>query len=246
MNRTSISKKPVVCSLQSAVSLPKSSVFGLRSSVFSGRRQAAGGFTLIELMIVVLVILMLSGMLLRIGGIAGDKSSRAKATSDIQNIQHALNEYMAEYGTYPPVQSTAYVFENANLQSDVFRRAKKNEDDPLSDFELLGGNPYGLVSHLYERDRGNQEVPYDEDTERDKAAKKRWAHYLKDVAMSSGQQSKTNTDYGSTQYYTNSTLTIVDPWSREYKYRSPPPYLSYRLWSAGPDGQNDTADDITN
>jgi len=190
------------------------------------------------------VILLLSGLLLRIAVMVGEKSSRAKATADIQNIQNALNEYMAEYGTYPPVQSTAYVYENAGLQSDVFKRAKKGADDPLSDTDL--GYAYGLVAHLYKRDRGSQEIPYDADTARDVAAKDRWANYLKDISISAGAQAKVNTDYGSTQYYTNSVMTIVDPWSREYQYRSTPPYLSYRLWSLGADGQGGTADDITN
>ncbi|MCL2104695.1 MAG: type II secretion system GspH family protein [Kiritimatiellaeota bacterium] len=30
--------------------------------------------------------------------------------------------------------------------------------------------------------------------------------------------------------------TIVDAWDRQFYYYSPPPYQSYRLWSAGPDG----------
>lgn len=33
------------------------------------------------------------------------------------------------------------------------------------------------------------------------------------------------------------TATIVDGWDRELYYWSQPPYLSYRIWSAGPDGK---------
>jgi prepilin-type N-terminal cleavage/methylation domain-containing protein len=32
-------------------------------------------------------------------------------------------------------------------------------------------------------------------------------------------------------------LTVHDGWDREFYYYSPPPYQSYRLWSAGPDGK---------
>lgn len=243
MKRPVIRKKSAVCGLQSAVSSHPHS---------ASRVPRSRGFTLIELLMVVLVILMLSALLFRVASLVGDRALRAKAVADVQNIQNALNEYLAEYGTYPPVQTTAYAYENTSLQPPVFRRAIRNPDRPLSDMAL--GYSYGLASHLFKRDRGTQgltnfpAIPYDTDTERDVAAKERWAHYLRDLDLPEGADAlpRVNSDYDSTQYYSNSWLTIYDPWRREYQYRSPPPYISYRLWSFGPDGADNTGDDISN
>lgn len=204
---------------------------------------------------VVLVILMLSALLFRVASLVGDRAMRARAVADVQNLQNALNEYFAEYGTYPPVQTTAYVYEDTALQPPVFRRAIRNPDRLLSDMAL--GYSYGLAAHLFKRDRGTQgmqgpppvpPVTYDEDMERDLAAKERWASYLRDLDLSEGPEAlpRVNSDYDSTQYYSNSVLTILDPWRQEYRYRSPPPHLAYRLWSAGPDGADNTGDDISN
>jgi len=87
---------------------------------------------------------------------------------------------------------------------------------------------------------------------RDVAAKERWAHYLRDLNMGppedpdEAQPARVNSDYGSDQGYSNSVLTILDPWRRDYRYDCPPPYLFYKLWSAGPDGGDNTPDDISN
>jgi prepilin-type N-terminal cleavage/methylation domain-containing protein len=202
------------------------------------------GFTLIELLMVVVVILMLSALLFRVAALVGDKTMRAKAVADIQNLQNALNEYMAEYGTYPPTAGVAYEFEDIGKQPPVLRHHKFDEDKTLSDGGL--GYQYGLVAHLYNRDRGTQELTYNSDTGRDKAAKERWAHYLREIKTAGGWVGHTNSDYNSTQFYSNSYLTILDPWNRDFRYQSQPPYLSYRLWSSGPDGTDNTPDDISN
>ena len=49
--------------------------------------------------------------------------------------------------------------------------------------------------------------------------------------------------YGSVSY-TNFYLHIDDGWERQIRYQSRPPYDTYKLWSVGPDGKNDTGDDI--
>ncbi len=205
------------------------------------------GFTLVELLMVVLVILMLSAMLFRGAALVGDRVLRAKAISDIQNLQNALNEYLAEYGTYPPVQKVAYILEHRGYQPPVFRRAIIDPERPLSDTEL--GYDYGLVAHLWPRhqpDHAEQVIPYDEDTQRDIDAKQRWANYLSNISLAGDADPRINTDYDSVQAYSNAILTIKDPWGQEYLYRSPPPHLSYRLWSAGPDGASGMDDDISN
>ncbi|HAS84279.1 MAG TPA: hypothetical protein DCS43_16795, partial [Verrucomicrobia bacterium] len=95
-------------------------------------------------MVVILVILVLSGMLLKLSAIIRDRSETAKATANLQNIQHALNEYYAEYGIYPPVQSTAYVYEDASRQPPSMRNPSAA---PITADQI--GYAYGLYAHLY-------------------------------------------------------------------------------------------------
>lgn len=42
--------------------------------------------------------------------------------------------------------------------------------------------------------------------------------------------------------YTNTYITVVDAWERGILYESSPPHLTYKLWSAGPDGMTSRAD----
>lgn len=199
-----------VCSPHSAFRIPRSS-----------------GFTLIELMMVVLVILLLSGLLFRLGTILKDRSERAKALADLANIEHALNEYFAEYNIYPPVQTTGYGYERTDLQPPVMR------DDSFTNY--VDAYHYGLYSHLYPRQgpaRPNQRNPrWNPDTTRDVEAKARWAHYLADVGQRGWLIPRTNNIGSVTLAYSNGWTTIRDPWNAEYRYESKPPYLSYRLWS---------------
>jgi len=37
---------------------------------------------------------------------------------------------------------------------------------------------------------------------------------------------------------------VLDPWGAAYQYESLSPYLSYTLWSYGPDGTPNTEDDV--
>jgi prepilin-type N-terminal cleavage/methylation domain-containing protein len=176
------------------------------------------GFTLIELMFVILIILLLSGMLFKLVGIINDRSAIAKATADLQNIEHALNEYFAEYGIYPPVDFTEYEYENVDLQPDSM-------GDPS--FTNGVGYRYGLVAHLYRRDMDNSngDPDRDPDTARDEAAKARWAPYLADVILWTDDPTNSVSTAEGRQKYRNNVTTMP------YHYESHPPYLSYRLSS---------------
>ena len=69
------------------------------------------GFTLIEMLIVIVIILILSGMLLKIMGLVGRKTGAARAHYDLEQLQNAINEFYAEYGHYPPTSGLAYEYE---------------------------------------------------------------------------------------------------------------------------------------
>jgi len=59
------------------------------------------GFTLIELITVIAIIMILMGLLLPAFNAAKEAARRAQAHSDVTNIVTAVNAYYTEYGTYP-------------------------------------------------------------------------------------------------------------------------------------------------
>ena len=222
-------------------------------------RRRGRGFTLIELMIVILIIMVLSGILFKLSTLVAYKANVAKATADMENIRNALTEYYAEYGIYPPTVHNAYIYECTNWQSRTMQRYLEQNQDTVGDSaenEWEAGKhlgyQYGLVSHLYLRNRNCQKHPYRHDTARDKAAKRRWAVYLESVNLrESGEQHKTleelRKDSGDTrkpdwsvrgpqldsigkQLYFNAKATLRDPWEQAYNYKCYPSYQSYELW----------------
>ena len=234
------------------------------------RNVSQQGFTLIELLVVVLIILVLAGMIFKVAGLIGDKAARGRAIADIQKIENALNEYYSAYGIYPPVSQNAYQYENVGGQPESFQRFLKDKNDPNQqpffgdipreprepgDTYAIPSKPdwylgysYGLVSHLYHRDRGSQgNCWYDADTARDKAAKAKWQHLLEGLHLHvRGVAKKPPSGMEAIQVYTNNVASIQDPWGRQYRYQCKPPFLSYKLWSAGPDGGDGSGDDINN
>ena len=271
------------------------------------------GFTLIEMLIVIVIILILSGMVLKIMTVVARKASVAHCAHDLLQIENALAEYYSEYGQYPPgidpngQRNVDYEFENTMLQSSGLRTLLQNHSNlnNIANFfpdvivytdyipNYLEGIPrghqadintkdktqyhtvndlpkkwglgyhYGLVSHLWLRDRGgssssrigDQKHWYREDTERDKAVKKRWAHFLTDLtyhyreyrrhhvdghglpsSLGSGAYEAQHTDLGGNNVFSNNVYTVMDPWWHGYYYECKPPYYSYKLWSSGPDG----------
>lgn len=65
------------------------------------RRRARGGFTLIEILLVVVIIGMLAGIAAVSVPKHLEKSRRAKAAADISSISMAVQSYYMEEGKYP-------------------------------------------------------------------------------------------------------------------------------------------------
>ncbi len=63
-----------------------------------GRR---GGFTLIEMMVVIMVMAVLGSIVFGITGYASRKAAAARAMAGIQQIKNALESYRLDYGGYP-------------------------------------------------------------------------------------------------------------------------------------------------
>lgn len=61
----------------------------------------AKGFTLVEMLIVVIIIGILSGMMMISTGSASDKAEATKIVSDMRNIKTACLMYYADYNVWP-------------------------------------------------------------------------------------------------------------------------------------------------
>ena len=127
-----------------------------------------GGFTLIETMIVILVIIVLAGMVFKLMGVAGAKNEEANTKATLQKLANALEEYRAIYGKYPPVynypglgQPIRYEFANARyLEAEVgpefaayLKNVSKDKDIWSKDEGRLF--TFGLLSYFVPRHKGH-------------------------------------------------------------------------------------------
>ena len=62
------------------------------------------GFTLVEMLVVVVVIVTLMTMTFRLSSIGGDQSRRNNTVARMQRIENCLSGYYAAFGSYPPVK----------------------------------------------------------------------------------------------------------------------------------------------
>lgn len=60
------------------------------------------GFTLVELLAVMVLIALLTGLVARISSSAHKTAAEARAHADIEKLKNALEEYRLEEGVYPP------------------------------------------------------------------------------------------------------------------------------------------------
>lgn len=68
---------------------------------FSSSRQRSGGFTLIEILVVIALIAILAGITLVAAGGFMDAASRTRAKGEIQAMSTALENYKLDNGAYP-------------------------------------------------------------------------------------------------------------------------------------------------
>jgi prepilin-type N-terminal cleavage/methylation domain-containing protein len=82
-----------------------------KHDIFTGRIGTIcrrDGFTLIEMLAVVLIMAILAGLILGISGYASRKSDESAAKGNLAMLRVALNEYKERYGTYPQGERTSY------------------------------------------------------------------------------------------------------------------------------------------
>lgn len=223
------------------------------------------GFTLIEMLVVIVIIGILAGIVFKMFSMVSRRGEVAQALQEMQAIAGALTEFYAEYGQYPPVKGMGYEFENVGMQHPFFRGRFLPQNPDWTGNTLFDYS--GLIPWLWPRDpsdsrRGSDwplmpgsaiehkpNVQWIGDTARDFAAKRRWARFLVDIELLKSENpvvpNRVNSGGETVNWpYTNDTLTVNDPWGSEYQYESLPPHLDFKLWSYGPDRTADTEDDI--
>ena len=94
------------------------SSFVIRHSSFSFR-----AFTLIELVVVVGLILILTGLVLSTVGYARKKSARARAETEIAAMAAALESYKADNGIYPASSDTNGLNAQTSLDPSAYQAA---------------------------------------------------------------------------------------------------------------------------
>lgn len=125
--------------------------------------KKSSGFTLIELMIVFVIIIVLAGMVLQLMGLSGVKNAEASTRERLERVAQALEEFRATYGRYPPVdyypgvgQPLEYEYAHTNMMTksiqDMIAQQSKTEN--------LWGNggtvfTFGLVSYFFPRYTGH-------------------------------------------------------------------------------------------
>lgn len=279
------------------------------------------GFTLIEMMIVILLIVTLAGMSFRMVAVMGRNNDISKTRAKLEQVGNALEEYRSIFGKYPDVrfypiyetsdgpgaklvgtwQPVGYEFPS----EFSYKQQLGSLNDLRRDFKdkLRYGNgdeqtgiiyTFGLVSYFLPRYNGaagdgetiRKLAGYVEsgsarntlsdgeaikqwtlansrrdgqtgDSERDLSAARRILPHLGTYLT---DEDKPNKNVGIIAWLggandgrprnikgksvTNLVATVRDAWYHELRYRSLPPYDSYDLWSVGPDGRDDTDDDI--
>jgi type II secretory pathway pseudopilin PulG len=222
--------------------------------------KCRASFTLLEILVVVIIITVLSGLVFKMIQIVQLASEKANTITKIEKVSHALEEFRAEYGQYPPVVknicqehsgcSFCYVHENTNLMAAVLAQNIIPQNTNHTEFGKLF--QFGVMAYLVERNNNTPGISDSHlhidtwvgDTSRDEAAKRRWGHFLYDPNIVSSDPGKSNNIEGLT--FTNTVVTVKDAWNAPLKYASEPPYLKYDLWSKGKDGIDGTSDDLHN
>ena len=85
---------------------------------FSRLSARRAGFTLVELLTVIAIILVLAGLLLYVAGNANYKSSFARAQTEVKAMETALESYKADNGTYPRTATAGQGTDSINAQSN--------------------------------------------------------------------------------------------------------------------------------
>ena len=133
------------------------------------------GFTLVELLMVIMIIAVLAGLVIGTASYANKKAAISQVMADIERIKIALDNYKATYGAYPKVDGIANLIQAIHTKpiqrsEPVFIELKPSEItsgrivDPWGNDLRYRGNPanndatfYDLWSHGPDGKSGTQD-----------------------------------------------------------------------------------------
>ena len=90
------------------------------------------GFTLVELMIVVVVLVALMSITFRLSSISSNQTNRSETVAKLQKLENCLSGYYAAYGSYPPVR----LHGSRNYKLAVSSHGIQNDSGSESDLNL--------------------------------------------------------------------------------------------------------------
>jgi len=123
-------------------------------------------FTLIELIVVITVIIILTGLVLTTVGYAQKKGARARAESEIAAISAACESYKADNAIYPTDASTTEQlnsttsFDPANYQSASLYLYKQLSGDLTGNRQVTGKSYFTFKPNMLSPDDQTQNVAY--------------------------------------------------------------------------------------
>lgn len=171
--------------------------------------RTRAGFTLIEMMAVITIIIILASLVVAGMGFVNERQAKEKARIDIAMLSKAIEEYKLDNGAYP------------DGPEDNSESALEESTEELYDVLFLRG---------YESQGTVEEVPI----------------YLPELDPRNSKQSWVQATINDTPG--EELRTILDPWRREYFYRTGVNAMNpdFDLWSRGKDGDTDPDDPSSN
>ncbi len=114
-----------------------------KAAVRPGRYRAA--FTLVEMLVVIVVILILAGIVFRMTLPAFSQANKALTVARLEKLKAAIEEFYAEYGHYPPVP----YYPDAYTSDRDVGASKETLVQPIRyEFPSKGNMAMGLVGGL--------------------------------------------------------------------------------------------------
>jgi prepilin-type N-terminal cleavage/methylation domain-containing protein len=116
---------------------------GIRGLVIDSPFRATRGFTVIEILVVMTIILVLAGLVLATSSYVHNKGARSRAEAEIAAMSAALENYKADNGVYP-----SSTLDPASTTATDYTTASKLLYQPLVGDTDLNGTPGPGTSYM--------------------------------------------------------------------------------------------------